>query len=77
MNSARLVFFLPISSHIILFILPAEHYSFYQPNTPVVVGSSVIRDWIKKESSIYSYVVWVFSKKIAKKKSKNYSYYEA
>jgi hypothetical protein len=22
-----------ISSHIILFILPAEHYSFYQPNT--------------------------------------------
>jgi hypothetical protein len=22
-----------ISSHIILFVLPAEHYSFYQPNT--------------------------------------------
>jgi hypothetical protein len=25
-----------ISSHIILFILPAEHYSFYQPNTLVL-----------------------------------------
>jgi hypothetical protein len=36
MNSARLAFFLPISSHIILFILPPEHYSFYQPNTPYI-----------------------------------------
>jgi hypothetical protein len=26
-------FFLPLPSHIILFILPAEHYSFYRPNT--------------------------------------------
>ena len=32
--SACLDLFRLISSHIILFILPAEHYSFYQPNNP-------------------------------------------
>jgi hypothetical protein len=31
-------FFLPLSSHIILFILPAEHYSFYQPNTTQILA---------------------------------------
>jgi hypothetical protein len=31
MNSARLAFFLPISSHIILFILPAEHLFGWHP----------------------------------------------
>jgi hypothetical protein len=31
-------FFVPLFSHIILFILPAEHYSFYQPNTTMEMG---------------------------------------
>jgi hypothetical protein len=41
-------FFLPLSSQIILFILPAEHYSFYQPNTPSVVVAATKSIWFCK-----------------------------
>jgi hypothetical protein len=46
MNSARLAFFLPIFSHIILFILAAEYYSFYQPNSLLCDDATSNRVWV-------------------------------
>jgi hypothetical protein len=48
-----------ISSHRILFILPAEHYSFYRPNTPIVVELMTMASWRKVliEQHKHMYVV--------------------